>query len=338
MRIGRIIQQSIRSPWLYLASVVLSCAGRASANINIVLTSASTIQNNPAAVTAFNAAVAEWDAKIGNNITVNITANFGTPSSAKLAASTSNVVVSGRYHTIRDTLVSVAAGIPDDAMVASLPTVDQFSLQSPFGTTLSGSLQITQANAKVFGFSVSSPSNDATVTFNNADSFDYDRSNGVDSNKIDFETVAAREIGHVLGFDSDLDTIDSGLTSVTPTTLDLYRFSVASAPTTAAQFTTATRSLVSGDDEVLSDTISKLEMSTGILHGDGNPGNDWKDLVGTHLGVMAATLPDGVYYDLGPNDLRAMELIGYTVVPEPTWVMLIPLAAAPLRRRKLRVR
>ena len=67
---------------------------------------------------------------------------------------------------------------------------------------------------------------DGTITFNQAYTFDFNRTGGtVDPNKVDFQTAAAHEIGHVLGFLSDVDDYDQDSTlNDNATTLDLFRW------------------------------------------------------------------------------------------------------------------
>ena len=94
---------------------------------------------------------------------------------------------------------------------------------------------------------------DATITFNEVFAFDLDSSDGVSPGTIDLETVAVHEIGHALGFFSIVDGIDGAIGgSVTPSTLDLYRFASRGAkPASTSRFTRSRRSAVPGADEVV---------------------------------------------------------------------------------------
>ena len=61
---------------------------------------------------------------------------------------------------------------------------------------------------------------DAAIGFNSAFPFDFDPNNGVDSNKVDFDSVATHELGHALGFLSE-----SGGPVYAPVSVwDLFRF------------------------------------------------------------------------------------------------------------------
>jgi hypothetical protein len=86
---------------------------------------------------------------------------------------------------------------------------------------------------------------------------------------MDFQTVAAHELGHILGFLSDVDEFDQGLLETNLTTLDLFRFAAADAPTTLEEFATTPREMSPGVDSVLTDTLSAYALSTGTINGDG---------------------------------------------------------------------
>jgi hypothetical protein len=78
-------------------------------------------------------------------------------------------------------------------------------------------------------------------------------------------------------------------------------------------------------------------MSTGVDFGDGRQASHWKDSLS--LGIMDPTAANGELLVLRPNDMRAMDLIGYeiNVVPEPGTALLLfvsgVLAPFGLRRR-----
>ena len=242
----------------------------------------------------------------------------------------------------------------DDGIVASLPTQAQFSGSLPAGFSFDGNISLHKANAKALGFpnlDIDFGPNDATITFNSDFSFDYDNGDGVTSGQIDFETVAAHEIGHALGFSSEVDRIDVLLDmsqtsdTISPRTVDLFRFedNTANDPDTALDFTTAQRFLQTGGtpifDEVIEVGISGIEalLSTGAETGDGRQAGHWKDnnITGNLLGIMDPTLPTGTVVPITLADVRVLDLVGFDYIPEPSSALLIVVALGltGIRRR-----
>lgn len=334
-------------------------------SFDIVINAGAALAANPAALAAFNRAAAQWEAFIADPITVTIDADLSDTLDAGVIGSASSVIVSLDYTLIRNALVADAAGEADDGIVASLPTAAQFSAFLPTGFGLDGNLSANKANIKALGgtgFDAAFGATDATITFNSDFSFDFDNSDGVGFGLFDFETVAAHEIGHALGFTSVVDEIDtliaardmgtdisgSALT-ISPRTLDLFRFEDGSAndPNSAAEFTTAARNLVPGDvaifDEVLVTAITGGEgrLSTGLTQGDGRQASHWRDnnLSGVLIGALDPTLAPGEVFAITAADARVLDLIGYDIlspIPEPSSALLVVFASAAclIRRRR----
>jgi hypothetical protein len=141
---------------------------------------------------------------------------------------------------------------------------------------------------------------------------------------MDFESVAIHEIGHALGFISEVDTFDilkylNSPTALAPSTLDLFRFenNTANDPSDAASFSTATRSLMPGVDAITDDitgagtSSAENRMSTGAYTGDGRQASHFKDNLA--IGVMDPTLSFGEVVPISDADLRALDLIGYEI-------------------------
>ncbi len=317
--------------------------GSFSININ----PGSGLSGNSAALAAFNRAAGHWMSYFSDPVSININADLtGGFTNPSIIGQASSQILQASYSTIRNAIVADAAGDSFRSIDASLPTSGQFSALLPSGYTLSGNLQLTKANAKALGFTGLDGlfgANDATIQFNNSFSFDYDNSDGVTPGMVDFETVATHEIGHALGFTSTVDNIDgaSAPFSVTPSTLDLFRFTNGSAPTSAAEFSTFSRDLRPGGDVLLTDTVTGFRLSTGLTQGDGRQASHWKDdqISGTYIGVMDPTLPASVIEPVTTADLKALALIGWNVqVPEAsTWSAIAAVAAtvgAQLWRRR----
>lgn len=310
------------------------------------------------ALAAFNRAAAQWQARIADPITVNITAIMTNMGSPTIIGSTSNVVLQADYTTIRDQVVADAADEADDAIVGFMPTAGQFSVYLPPNFGLTGNISVSKADLKALGFTGLDGSfgvSDGTITFNTGFSFDFDNSDGVTPGTIDFETVTAHEIGHILGFVSAEDNIDTMLHllqvgNVNIDVLDLFRFAnnlAGSDPATAADFTTFDRSLVPGTDEITDQVLAwgplgttEFRMSTGFWTGDGRQASHWKDneLTGTLIGNLDPTLAYATIVPITEADWRAMDLIGYEIlpIPEPTSLLLLAGGLAVLRCRRRR--
>ncbi len=190
---------------------------------------------------------------------------------------------------------------------------------------------------------------DATITFSNAFTYDFNPNDGITSGAFDFVGLATHEIGHVLGFTSGVDILDgnsppnggpfpdSAFTYVN--TLDLFRYSAANVG--AIDWTADARDKYFSLD---GGATSIASFATGITFGDGRQASHWKDNQG--LGVMDPTAAPGEKLAISENDLRAFDVIGWnrpsinaTAVPEPadfvgTFIFAAFTADLVLKRRK----
>ncbi|HYW80076.1 MAG TPA: NF038122 family metalloprotease, partial [Thermoguttaceae bacterium] len=215
---------------------------------------------NQAALDAFQRAANTWSSRIDDDITVNIAADLVDMGAGSTVGTTSSsYFFATEPNEFRDVMVADAADEPDDAIVGFLPDMTNFTAILPDGFSLNrlppeegghALMSATKANLKALGFSAAlldsldQGAADGTINFNSQFSFDFDNSDGVDFTKIDFESAAAHEIGHTLGFMSIVDDIDFALDNslaggVYPTTLDAFRFENGVAghdPNTSADF------------------------------------------------------------------------------------------------------
>jgi hypothetical protein len=309
---------------------------------NIQINPGATLAGNAAALAAFERAAVQWESYISDPVTVVINADLASLG-AGIIGSTNNVFLQGSYPTIRNRMVLDAGDEADDGIVITLPASPSFFLPPGFGLRganplfVNQAIVLTKANAKALGFTgidnIGGPQ-DATITFSTNFSFDFDRSNGIGAGLLDFETVAAHEIGHTLGFTSEVDFVDTVLgqngtsQDVQPMPLDFFRFDngTANDPETSAQFATFTRSLVTNNVAIFDQIVGsfggapEVLMSTGFFTGDGHQASHWKNdqITGTLLGIMDPTLASGQIFTISSNDLRALDLIGYdlTAIPE----------------------
>jgi len=331
----------------------LQSSGTFTSNIgafNLGIVPGATLAANVPALNAFNRAANQWKNLIADPITITINADMASLGSGVLGQ-TSSVVLAGSYSTLRNAMVADAADEPDDGIVASLPAVGTFTLPTGFG--VDGNVQVTKANAKALGFTgldAAFGASDATMTFSTNFSFDFDRSDGITPGTFDFEGIVAHEIGHALGFISDVDYVDAKLSQSTtaldvePTTLDLFRFAdgTANDPATVSNFQTFPRNMVPGTAAIFDQInpafggATEVLFSTGATQGDGRQASHWKDNLG--LGVMDPTAAPQEILTIGPNDLRAFDLIGYEInqVPEAgsaTLLLIGGVLAMAARRR-----
>lgn len=307
-------------------ALIAATPAHALGSFDIVINPNVSLQANADALAAFERAAARWEAFIADPITVNINAGLSNLGSSILGQASSTLTIRN-YTSVRNAMVADAAdelNDPDDfddTLAQSLPTAANFNATLPAGVLLSGDMSVNTSLARAMGL-FAPASSDATITFNTQFSFDYDNSDGIDAGTWDFETVAAHEIGHALGFTSVVDDINRGLTSISPRPLDLFRFTEGGAndPDSVSDFATFTRDL-RPNVEVNTDIITdEWRMSTGVtggtFGGDGRQASHWKDgsLTGNTIGMMDPTLAAQQVFPFSIADLRALDLIGYEIV------------------------
>ena len=335
----------------FFGVVLVASPAMAIGQFEIHLEPGPTLAANQPALDAFERAAQEWEARISTPIRINIDADLENVADTNVIGSTGfgSENLNLNYTQVRDAMAARSSR-PGDSILSSLPTSAQVSANVP--TNLGASfdnttLGVTRANQKALGL-IASPLTDniidGVMRFNENFAFDYDRTDGVAANKWDFETVAAHEIGHVLGFLSDTDDYDFfPAINDNATTMDLFRFTKAMLPTTPIQFTTMPRELRPGQAAMFDDLTNQWELSTGVNNGDGNQASHWKDdflfdpvtntrTIGPTIGIMDPTLGPGTIESISYADLRVMELIGYDTVPEPGGLVIL-IAAMLLGRR-----
>ena len=304
---------------LLIVTMAMLSATVSYAQMNIVINAGPTLASNPPALAAFNRAADKWETYLTDPITVTIGADLSTLP-PNVLGSASPVILEGLPYDSLRTLLQNDAG-SDELINNAIPSSSSVSAVIPAGFTLAQDVRVTKANLKALGITGLDQqfgANDSDITFSSNIAFDYDASNGISSGTIDFETVAAHEIGHALGFVSEVDYIDfllsqnaTGTVKFTP--LDLFRFSTTSNPTNTAEFTNFPRALVPGGAQIFDDLQREVPMSTGSSIGDGQQASHWKDdALGSGISsLMDPTLGSDTEQPLTFNDLRAMDLIGY---------------------------
>lgn len=299
---------------------------------------------DPLAQAGFRSAANYWEYQFTDPVTVNLSIGFSALGSGILAqAGSSRVQIP--VATVKSAMTADVISTSDAAAISHFPALsDGFFLSfltqkdTEGGSTvisldndtfLDGSnrynnnavLDVTTANAKALGFSLTNPPiADASITFSSAFSWDFDQSDGVGPGLQDFVGVAIHEIGHALGFVSGVDTVDYAITHPSDldpyaiySVMDLFRYSAA-----------GTLNLAAGADAYFSlngGATSLGGFSTGVfnVNGDGRQASHWKDNLG--LGIMDPTAnPAGQINTPSELDLLVFDVIGWdrvTPVPEP---------------------
>ena len=301
---------------------------------------------NAQAMAGFEQAAQVWENLLSNNVNVYVQIgmrDFGAEN-ANIIGQASSYFYVGSYSEVRSALIDNSTSLTDAIALAQLPTGSSYTrlinytadsptpVSTPWLNTCSDIL-ISGGNARALGLIPNSYyAIDAAIEFNTAFAFDYDRSNGISAQQMDFVGVAIHEIGHALGFNSVGDFLDYnaatgdtffyGWTAAdyASTPLDLFRYSQASYNAsilyqqyiTDVSVGTGAQSLLIGDLE--------LPMSTGVYYGNGQQSSHFLDNLG--IGVMDPTASYGEMITITTYDLIALDAIGWNLtgnaIPEPS--------------------
>jgi hypothetical protein len=301
-------------------------AERGQKNANITLVAGPGLASHAAALAAWQSAVAIWESWLLDPVSLRIEGDLVNLPQNILGSTTSRAF-GNNYRTIRNAISNDAGD--DEELLAGLPFLSQLSLLMPAGFSFPDQMIATKANLKALGFDMSFDQHfsDAEIEFSLGflPHFDFDPSDGIDADKIDFEAVVVHEIGHALGFGSAVDIVDHQRSIDQPVPvpiypLDLFRLEPGEG---VADFTNSARVITTGDQvqvQMFFDGVNDLQMSTGVDFGDGRQASHWKDdqQTGVAIGIMDPTLSPGSREELREADLRAFGLIGWDVAAEPT--------------------
>jgi hypothetical protein len=338
---------------------VFCAASQASAQLTFNITNPGAA--SPAMVSGFQEAAAIWSSAISTSVTINLKLDAAALP-AGVTGTTNNFFDPYPYADVRAALAAGRTSTRDFSSVAALQAGSTFSMlinrtannpagvvsSTPyFDTGLGGAgqagpennstIRITASNAKALGLMAGNDaSSSGTITFSTSIAFDYNRADGINAGSVDFVGIAAHEIGHLLGFMSGVDVLDGNgsapgrndnqLVSVTP--LDLFRFSSTSigtgGGTSVIDWTVDHRAKYFSVDGGLT---ALTDFAKGATYGDGFAASHWSEAASTN-GLMDANVNFGELLSLTTNDLAAFDVIGYTLVPEPSAALV--LCAAPL--------
>ncbi len=316
------------------------------------------------ALAGFQAAGARWSSMFTDNMTVNINIDF-KQLGPNILSSTSSVQYTGSYNTIKGGLTGDAKSALDNTAVAHLQAGPNFSelinrtSNNPNGLgsvtpyvdstgNNTNTIRLTGANAKALGLLAgNNAASDAAISFSNQYNWDFNPTDGIAGNAIDFIGVATHEIGHALGFISGVDVLDG---NAGPTyhsdndftyvsVLDLFRYShnhLGDGKNYMDWTDDASDKYFSVDGGATQEGL----FANGVAHG-GSPNyqaSHWRFNNSNKVGIMDPAVGYGQLMSMTNEDTRAFDAIGYDTkaVPEPATMAVLGLGVAGLIRRRTR--
>jgi uncharacterized protein (TIGR03437 family) len=294
--------------------------------LKIILRGTSQLEQSPKAKAGFLRAAAMWENVIRDPITIVLDVDFGPsflgqpyPDEYIGVTLLEQLMLRDGYEELRaDTLPAHATDPLQTAVYKALPAG---SLPTDMGQAKS--VAVASAQLRALGLAPAAANPEAekaqlgpppTIGFNSKFDFDFDSTDGVDLSKVDFESTAAHEIGHALGFYSSVKVREQSPSLLNaPTLWDFFRFSPGALSFNSLtdrprlQFSFFDHTYFSGDAE--------LELSS---FDEGRQASHWRDdaLGVKFIGLMDPTGDFGLPLYLTAADVRAALMFGYAVNPE----------------------
>ncbi len=309
--------------------------------LRIILRGTSQLLGFPAASEAFSRAAARWEAVIQTRVTIVIDVDFGPTLFGKafddnVIGCTNTQVLGGNalYPAVRAALISKAIAPQSRSLLDSLPAKavptdggESAGIVAPSATLRALDLINKTADPDDEMSSFGLP---PAISMNSKVAFDFQPSDGIAPDKLDFEAIAQHEIGHILGFVSSVgqQEMDSS-TDAEPSIWDLFRVRP---DAIGGGFAAAERILAAGGEQSFFAGDDSLPLSTGRPDGSGGDGRQashWKDdnLTGRYIGIMNPAIEPGEPQVLTDNDVAVLDAIGYWVNGVNQSPTLIPLVS-----------
>eukprot|EP00028_Trichosphaerium_sp_Am-I-7-wt_P009428 CAMPEP_0168516612 /NCGR_PEP_ID=MMETSP0405-20121227/5507_1 /TAXON_ID=498012 /ORGANISM="Trichosphaerium sp, Strain Am-I-7 wt" /LENGTH=672 /DNA_ID=CAMNT_0008536359 /DNA_START=345 /DNA_END=2360 /DNA_ORIENTATION=- len=251
-----------------------------------------------------------WSSVLQNDITVDFAFEIGTLNGGTIASAST-----GLSATVNNAGAILAA--LNDNYPGTYPST-VLGMNSNFPTGFSYQQEViffTEANGKALidGFSLAA--DDTSIIFNSAFNFDVDLTDGLDNGKTNLLGVVLHEMGHALGYVSQVEKIDFEMNRNNPVTIimavqDMFRVDATSSGDT---FELADRQYTPGQTAFFyaPDGLTTSTFSTGTTQGDGRQAPHWKDSL--NIGIMDPTFAVGEISGISEADLTGMRAFGYNV-------------------------
>jgi hypothetical protein len=306
----------------------------------------------------FKAAARFWEQALTNDVTLRFEVRYAAlaPNVIGSTGSTTNVVYAGDLlpamqaagnsrvdqvakNTLAGSRASAFQGGQAIDALTSAAKADGTGVQVPLTRVLDNdagannsafsantSLMKALGLATTYAGAAATNQRDGAITFSSNFAFDFDPTNGIDSDKMDFLGVAIHEIGHALGFRSGVDVYDANANFggnlgnfAIMSIWDLFRYSDASLQQGVRDWAVGGTPYFSLDGKTKYQ--GNANFSTGRNLGDRQQASHWRDSPAgvDQVGVMDPTSGFGQQQEIDSLDLAAFDAMGWNVAYDVMW-------------------